>query len=661
MTTHSLFKRLCMPAIAMLLATTLLCPDGLSAAQDSGDSPLIVINVPGDRGDMLAVRVQALLDRYLPGQTVRQRHASITSAESARRTGRLDGASLVVWATQDAPDLLHTATVIQPAVAPLPLEADLPLTLDDTRLRRMLPLLVVGQAAALLNQAEATRAALSTAEALAPRDWPGRAEILYYRGQSQASQLAALEDYQAAFDLQPRWPYAHALAWAHDNLNEPRLALEAIQQAIALAPDLPALRLDSAYFLEQTGDLTAAIAAYDAAQALSPADSTIYWRRAKAYLAAGDPASAQADFDRLVALMPDDPAAYLARTDAGFARQDYQAVLDDVAAALTLQPADPAPYLFAQGLAQLYLGDHSAAIESLEDYTARRPGDPSGWINLGQAYEGAGNTVGAFHAFETALGIDPEATYLHASLARLYYTTALTLSEPSRTHYLNEAIDAATLAVAANRQDTGSYLYRALAALALNRPEAALEDLNAALTIDPAFASATYNRAIVYTRLSDSALDASERESLLRAASADYDTLLRASFAEYSYLLIYQGYLLVELGEYRDAIDHFAAYRELYPDTPYDQTWALYEGRAYLGLSRFEEALNAYTLAREGSTPIYRCEANLQSGLLLGTRFENPAQATNRLQTYLDENCTGNPLLRVTVSTLAEAWAGVSP
>jgi tetratricopeptide (TPR) repeat protein len=438
MTTHSLFKHLCMPAIAMLLGMTFLCPDGLSAAQDSGDSPLIVINAPGDRGDMLAVRVQALLDRYLPGQTVRQRQAPITSAESARRTGRLDGASLVVWTTQDTPDLLHTTTVIQPAVAPLPLAADLPLSLDETRLRRMLPLLVVGQAAALLNQAEAARAALSAAEALAPRDWPGRAEILYYRGQSQASQLAALEDYQAAFDLQPRWPYAHALAWAHDNLNEPRLALETIQQAIALAPDLPALYLDSAYFFEQTGDLAAAIAAYDAAQALSPADSTIYWRRAKANLATGDPASAQAAFDRLVALAPDDPAAYLARTDAGFARQNYQAVLDDVAAALALQPADPAPYLFTRGLALLYLGNHAAAIESLEDYTARRPGDPSGWINLGQAYEGAGNTVGAFHAFETTLGIDPEATYLHASLSRLYYTTALALSEPSRTHYLTE-------------------------------------------------------------------------------------------------------------------------------------------------------------------------------------------------------------------------------
>ncbi len=663
MTIHFLFNRFPMHAVAALLTVTLLCPIGPAAAQAQPpvEPPLIVINVPGNLGEVFAVRIQVLLDQHLPGQTVRQRQAPIDSAESARRTGQLDGAALIVWAAGDTPDLLHTTTAIQPAAAPLPLTADLPLTLDETRLRRVLPLLIVGQAAMLTNQTEAARATLTTAQTLAPRDWPGRAEILYYRGQSQTSQIAALEDFQAAFDLQPRWPYAHALAWAYFNLNEPRLALEAIQQAITLAPDLPALHLDSAYFLEQAGDLETAIDAYTAAQALSPADPAIYWRRGKAYLSAGDPDLAQADFDRLVALTPDDPAAYLARTNAAFARQDYPAVLDDIATALALEPADPTPYLFARGLAYLYLGDHAAAVETLEDYTARQPGDPSGWINLGQAYEGAGNTVAAFHAFETALGIDPDATYLHAALARLYYTTALTLSEPARTHYLAQTTDTATRAIEANRQDTGSYLYRALAALEQGHLEAALEDLNTALTIDPAFESATYNRAIVYTRLSDLALDAGERDSLLRAASADYDTLLRANFDQYTYLLIYQGYLLAELGEYRDAIDHFVTYRELFPDAVYDQTWALYEGRSALGLRRFEEALNAYTAAREGPTRIYACEANLQSGLLLGSRFENPLEAASRLQTYLDDNCTGNPLLRVTVGALAGAWAEAEP
>ena len=646
---------------AVLLTAALLGPWlGMGAAasvQAQGANTLVIVNLPGALGETLAAQVETRLTEALPGSTVRLRHAPLDSAESARRTGRLDGATLVVWAAPDAPDEIVITTVATPRFAPVPLSVTLPLVWADQRQVRPLAALIAGQTAVLRHDPVSGFPALNFVLRAAPEDWPGRAEAFYYRGQGIASVAESLPNFSAALDISPRWHYAHALAWDHFYLDERDQAIAAMSQAISLAPELPALYLDRAYFYEQQHAYPAALADYGRVLVLLPDDAETLRRRAGAFLANGDPEAALADYDRLISLRPDDPAALLARTDARFALGDYPGVLADVDAALALHPADPDRYIFARGLAHFYLGENTAAITDLADYTDRQPGDAAGWINLGQAQEASGDLTGATLAFEAALTIDSEATYLYSTLARLYYQTAATLQPPERGPYLTLAIDAATQALGVQANDTGALLYRALAYMAQGRNDLALYDLDSALRSDPSFVTATLNRAIVHTRLGDATSDPGERQAHYRAASEDYTTLLRADFNAYSYLLVYQAYMLVELGEYRDALDHFGAYRELFPTAPYDQTWAIYEARAYLGVGSPEEAFNAYAAALEGPSARYTCEATLRGGLLLGSALGNPSAGADRLRAYLADACTANPLTRATVRAYLLAWA----
>ncbi|GAG97274.1 unnamed protein product, partial [marine sediment metagenome] len=135
----------------------------------------------------------------------------------------------------------------------------------------------------------------------------------------------------------------------------------------------------------------------------------------------------------------------------------------------------------------------SAAIADLRDYTALRPADASGWINLGQAHEGLGETFSAIDAYETALTADPTATHLYSTLAKLSYEALAAFNPDSLEfeQYLDQTVEHATTALDEYPSDTTALLYRALAYIAQNKQEHALEDLSAALVIDPAFLPAS--------------------------------------------------------------------------------------------------------------------------------------------------------------------------
>ena len=630
-------------------------------AQESAGTPLILVIVPGNSGNLLAARLQARLDGTLRGYTVVQRSTPIRSISAAQALGGYYNVPLIVWAAADAPTTVHRTALHHP-LAPVEALTDT-LTLDtaDERALTVFVRATVGQAAALDGQWETALRSLDAALFVASPDWEGLAEVYYYRGlcQMQRGDLqSAWADFSTAAAQNDRWYYQHALAWAHFNLREPRLAVEAISRAVTLAPEQTALYLDRAFFYEQQGDLDAAIADYSAVLAMEPDNAEAYRRRGEAYFNSGNFEAALADDSRLVALLPDDPYALLNRAQAYLALQEYEAALDDLNTALATEPAMPDPFIFQRGLANLYAGDHTTAITDFQDYTALRPEDPAGWINLGQAYENAGSPVGAVDAYTNALNLDPEATYLHTSLARAYYDAiqALQPGPPQRAAWQAQIIAHATQAIDAFPEDTTARLYRALAYLEQNRLENALEDLSAALRTVPDFEAALFNRAIVYTRLGDAALDSGEQRALYRAGIADYATLLQIDFAAYAYLLPYQAYLYVNLGQYSDALDIFATYERALPDAPHDQTYAAYKGRAYLETGQRTEALAAYQAALDGPSDDLRCEANLAAGLVLGGTFEDYPAAAEHVQAYLDQGCTVNPVVTSLLQLYLLTW-----
>ncbi len=659
--------RMTRPLAILLAITFFLAPTGpTTQAQRDTDGPLILVAVPGELGGRLAGRLQARLDGTLRGQRVERLSIPLRTEQAALRLGQRAGAALVVWAGDEADTLHNTPTLPNPFVPAQPVTSAITLYPEDPGLLTAYVRLTVGQAAALTDACEAALLTLEGVWLPAPAGWDGLGEAFYYRGlchARQGSPEAAMADFATATALGGSWYHWHALAWGHFNLGEPRLALNAMDEAISLAPDRADLYLDRAYFHESQGEDQAAIEDYTAALTRQPDHAEAIRRRGEAHFRVGDFEAALADYNRLVSLRPDDPYALLGRAEVFLAREAYRAALDDLNAALALEPADSAPFVFARGLAHLYRGDYEAAVSDLERYTVLHPEDAAGWTNLGQAHEGLGQTFSAIQAFESALAADPAATHLHRTLARLYYEAsgAFDPGSAQADTYLQRAITAATEALEAYAEDAVPRLYRALAYIAQSRYENALEDLNAAIRADPDFGAAYYNRAIVYTYLGEAALDDTERARLYHAAIEDYATLLQMDFSSYSYLLPYQGYLYVELGEFLAALDAFATYQETGVDTSQDQTFAYYQARAYRGLARYEEALDAYRAAIDGPLAYYGCQSQLAAGLILGSRLADQESAVAHLQAYLERPCTSNPVLKAALRLLLAEWSSAVP
>lgn len=652
---------------ALLVTAFLLAVPGPPAhAQIDADRPLILVAVPGELGGRLAGRLQARLDGTLRGQRVERLSVSPHTERAVLRLGQRAGAALVVWPGDQADTLHNTTTLPNPFAPAQPITSTVTLDPENPGLLTAYVRLAVGQAAALTNACEAALLTLEGVLMAAPAGWDGLGEAFYYQGlchAQQGSPEAAMADFTTATTLGGAWYHWQALAWGHFNLDEPRLAFNAMDEAIALAPDRVDLYLDRAYFHESQGEDQAAIEDYTAALIRQPDHAEAIRRRGEAHFRVGDLDAALADFNRLVSLRPDDPYALLGRAEVFLAREAYRAALDDLNAALALEPADAAPFVFTRGLAHLYRGDYEAAVSDLERYTTLHPEDAAGWTNLGQAHEGLGHTFSAIQAFENALAADPAATHLHRTLARLYYeaSRAFDPNSAQAEAFLEQTITAATQALEAHTEDAVPRLYRALAYIAQSRYENALEDLNAAIRADPDFGAAYYNRAIVYTYLGEAALDDAERARLYRAAIEDYTTLLELDFSYYSYLLPYQGYLYVELGEYLAALAAFAAYQETGADTSHDQTFSYYQARAYRGLARYEEALAAYRAAIDGPLTYYGCQSQLAAGLILGSRLADHESAVAYLQAYLERPCTSNPVLKAALRLLLAEWSSAVP
>jgi len=616
-------------ALPLVLVAALLAAALPAAAQSADDAgPLILVAVPGEEGERLAGRLGAAFRLLDTAGSARHYGGPVAGIDAALRAGRYFDADVIVWVAPDAPADLRATARGWTVVPTESITGLLPLEGENVRPLVAAIYTLAGQALAVRGQCDPAVSSLSRAIDLAPRRWPGLVEARYYRGMCHAlagRPSAALEDLLAALDGPAApWYVYHAAAWVYADLGQYSAAIAAADEAVARLPDNADLLADRAYFHHQAGDYTAALA----------------------------------DYDRAIALRPDGAPFYLGRIEVLTLLGQYDAALADVETGLALDPPDRAPFLFQRGLLHLYLERPAAAVDDLRAYTALRPEDPSGWINLGQAHERGGETFSAIQAYETALAVDPSATYLYSSLARLYYEAAAALpaGSPEADQHLEQAEAAATAALDAHRQDTTALLYRALARLARGEEALALEDLSAGIDIDPDLDGLRYNRAVIYARLGTAALDPAERERLLRAALEDYTALLRLDFPAYSYLLPAIGALYVDLGAYEDALDHFAAYDELYPDAPLDQAGELARARAYAGLRRHANAADAYARALAGDSPEQTCQARLALGLTTGRYLGRPADAAGHLERYLADGCTSNPVTRAALYALWRGW-----
>ncbi len=160
------------------------------------------------------------------------------------------------------------------------------------------------------------------------------------------------------------------LGEAEDAVTHLKAATEA-NPAMAMAW----AQLGSAYLA--SGRPLSAIDAFDQALALAPNDPALLTNRGQAFMHIGDEAAfekAKADFDRALEINPDLIAGYFNRGAYYMRMGNWEAAIDDFTSVLDIDPAQPAAH-FNRAMAYREIGQTEDAINDLVLVLAFRP-DP---------------------------------------------------------------------------------------------------------------------------------------------------------------------------------------------------------------------------------------------------------------------------------------------
>jgi tetratricopeptide (TPR) repeat protein len=208
---------------------------------------------------------------------------------------------------------------------------------------------------------------------------------------------------------------------------------------------------------------------------LSPADPQALFQQALQHHRSGDLPAAVAAYDRVIAANPEHVAAYsnrgvalrrLGRTDEALASYD---------AAIAVQPDHADAYSNRGNLLQ-DLGRHEEAQASLETACALRPGDATPLNNLGAVLLGLGRADEALARLDAAIALNPD--YPTAQVNR-----GLALNQLGR---FEDALADFDAGLAAMPDDAKARAGRGKALAELQRDAEALPDLKAAAGLSPA-------------------------------------------------------------------------------------------------------------------------------------------------------------------------------
>ncbi|MBV8840253.1 MAG: tetratricopeptide repeat protein [Alphaproteobacteria bacterium] len=120
------------------------------------------------------------------------------------------------------------------------------------------------------------------------------------------------------------------------------------------------------------GDLGAAIAALDAAAALTPQRAAVYLERAALLLRKDDEEGALADFDRAIKAEPKSADTYNARGNYLQSRYKYAEAIADYDKAIEVEPNDLTAFN-SRALVRWYLGEFAKAADDFKRVTASQP------------------------------------------------------------------------------------------------------------------------------------------------------------------------------------------------------------------------------------------------------------------------------------------------
>ncbi|MDX2216465.1 MAG: protein kinase family protein [Oculatellaceae cyanobacterium bins.114] len=233
---------------------------------------------------------------------------------------------------------------------------------------------------------------------------------------SEQKQLNQPDQAIASYTQAIQW-YPSSFAYfnrgvVHTQQEELQSALEDLDRAIQLDPNMAQAYYERGNIWFELGDRQRAIADYTQTIRLTPNIPKAYVNRGTARAESGDEAGAVDDYTQAIQVDPTFPAAYLNRCLSRSNLGDHQEAIADCTQAINLQPNSVRAYQ-NRGLARRRLGDLTGAIEDFNIAIRLDPQDPDPHYNRGLARDELGDKQGAIADYTTAIQRDPEHVFAY--------------------------------------------------------------------------------------------------------------------------------------------------------------------------------------------------------------------------------------------------------
>ncbi|MBD2464790.1 tetratricopeptide repeat protein [Oscillatoria sp. FACHB-1407] len=233
---------------------------------------------------------------------------------------------------------------------------------------------------------------------------------------SEQKQLNRPEEAIASYTRSLQW---HPTSSAYFNrgiaLTEQQdlqAALEDLDRAIQLDPDMAQAYYERGNLWFELGDRQRAIADYTQTIRLAPNSPKAYVNRGTVRAESGDEQGAIEDYTQAIQLDPIFPAAYLNRCLSRSNLKNHQEAIADCTQAINLQPNSVRAYQ-NRGLTRRRLGDLTGAIEDFNIAIRLDPQDPDPYYNRGLARYELGDQQGAIADYTAAIQRNPEHVFAH--------------------------------------------------------------------------------------------------------------------------------------------------------------------------------------------------------------------------------------------------------
>ena len=298
-------------------------------------------------------------------------------------------------------------------------------------------------------------------------------EGLALQNAGQLEQAHAI--YHQVLKLLPRhFDALHMLGVIAARTNNPTRAIELINKAIEVNPNVASAHSNLGNALNALKRHQAAIASYDQAIAIKPDHANAYANRGKALYELKQYQAAITSYDQAIAIKPDHADAYCDRGIALNELKQYEAAVDSYDKAIAIKPAHALAHC-NRGVSLYELKQYQAAIESFDKALFIHPDYADAYSNRGNVWHNLGQHQTAIESYDKAIAIKPD-------YAEAYYNRGNALHNLGQYQAAIESLDNA---IAIKSDFAGAYSNRGNALIELKQYQAGIDSFDKALALRP--------------------------------------------------------------------------------------------------------------------------------------------------------------------------------